>query len=240
MQATETKQGWIDVALGRNAVRFEERPDGAILVTPTEPLAPYPDRLTDRLVHWANVAPERTFVAQRGPDGSWREISYAQALSNARAIATALIARNLSAERPVAIVSGNDLDHAMLALGAMFAGVPFAPISPSYSLMSADFSKLRYIMDKLTPGLVFASDQAMFGKAVAASVPESVERVWSKSGNGGTLFSGLLATPAGPEADAAPRPPPGQIQSPSSCLPQAPPAIRRASSPPSACCRPIR
>lgn len=205
MTEAKTPNGWIDVALGRNSVRFEERPDGTLLVIPTAPLGPYPDRLSDRLVHWAEHAPDRIFMARRNDGGAWREITYRQALGHARSIAAALVSRKLTAERPVAIVSGNDLDHAMLALGCLYAGVPFAPISPSYSLMSTDFSKLRYIMGKLTPGLVFASDPAAFGAAVRASAPHDAELVWANAGAGGTAFADLLATPASDEAEAANR-----------------------------------
>ena len=88
----------------------------------------------------------------------------------ARAIGQALLTRNLSADRPLVILSGNDLDHAMLALGCMMAGVPYAPISPAYSLVSKDFAKLRYIVELLTPGLVFAADGEVFGRAIEAAI----------------------------------------------------------------------
>ena len=121
---------------GSLVARFEQRADGATLVTSAEPLAPYPARLTDRLLHWAAVAPERTFAARRVDGGAWRHLSYREALGSARSIAQALIDRGLSADRPVAILSDNDLEHLQLALGAMLAGVPYAPISPAYSLLS--------------------------------------------------------------------------------------------------------
>ena len=97
-------------------------------------------------------------------DGAWRTLSYAQALAQVRAVAQALLERDLSAERPIAILSGNDIEHALLGLAAMFIGVPYAPISVPYSLMSSDFGKLKSIIEDLTPGLVFAAD----GKAVRA------------------------------------------------------------------------
>src|SRR5690606_8974942 len=142
----------------RNSVTFRHDADGAVHVTPTQPIAPYPVRLTDRLVHWATAAPERVFIARRNDTGGGRKITYAQALVTARSVATSLLARGLSAERPVAILSGTDRDHAMLALGCLYAGIPYAPVSPSYSTLSSDFAKLRYIVGKLTPGLIFAQD----------------------------------------------------------------------------------
>ncbi|XUW90706.1 feruloyl-CoA synthase [Burkholderia sp. M6-3] len=139
----------------------------------------YPQRLTDRLASGARAHPDRWLVARRGTNGEWQGISYAQMLQRARAIGQALLERNLSAERPVAILSGNDLEHMMIALGAMWAGVPYAPISPAYSLISSDFGKLRHTLDLLTPGLVFATDASAFAAAIDATVAADVEVVTS-------------------------------------------------------------
>ncbi len=155
---------------GSLEANFERRADGSTLVVSREPLGPYPDRLTDRLVEWAARDPDRTLVAKRVKGGDWRRVSYGEALGSARAIAQALLDRGLSAERPVAILSDNDIEHLLLALGAMLAGVPFAPVSPAYSLVSQDYGKLRHILGVLTPGLVFASGPA-YGKAIDAVVP---------------------------------------------------------------------
>ncbi|MGI6856975.1 feruloyl-CoA synthase [Mesorhizobium sp. 1B3] len=199
--------GWLPVPLGRNSVDFTHEPGGVVHVRPTEPLPPYPDKLTERLLHWAEVAPDRVYMAERGSAGGWREITYAEALAHARAVASALVARGLSAERPVAILSGNDLDHAMLVLGCLYAGIPFAAISPAYSTVSADFDKLRYIMAKLTPGLVFASDVEAYGRALDAVVPADVEIVVSRGegSRAATPFADLLATEPTDAAEAAHR-----------------------------------
>jgi len=141
---------------GSLAAHFEKRADGSQIVTSAEPLGAYPARLTDRLLHWASVAPDRTLIAKRQQGGDWRRISYREALASARSIAQALIDLKLSPERPVSILSENDLEHFQLALGSMLAGVPFAPISPAYSTVSQDFGKLRHIIGLMTPGLVFA------------------------------------------------------------------------------------
>lgn len=198
--------GWLPVPLGRNSVGFTHEPSGVVHVRPTKPLPPYPDKLTERLLHWAEVAPDRVYMAERDPSGAWHEITYVQALGHARAVASALVARGLSAERPVAILSGNDLDHAMLVLGCLYAGLPFAAISPAYSTVSADFDKLRYIMGKLTPGLVFASDVEAYGRALEAVVPADAEIVVSRGeGRAATPFAELLATEPGDAAEAAHR-----------------------------------
>ncbi len=151
----------------------ERRADGSLLLQSTETLQPYPDRLTDRLEHWAGAAPDRTLVARRGPDGAWIRIGYAQMLARAQAVGQALVDMGLSVERPVAILSDNDLEHLTLALGALWAGIPFAPVSSAYSLVSQDFAKLRHILGLITPGLVFASD-ARYAAAIAAVLPAGV------------------------------------------------------------------
>ena len=151
----------------------EHRADGSLLLRSTEPLGRYPERLTDCLEQWAEAAPERTLVARRGPDGAWIRISYASMLQRVRAVAQSLVERGLSVERPLAILSGNDLEHLTLALAAMWAGVPYAPVSPAYSLVSQDHGKLRHILGTLTPGLVFAAD-ASYAPAIAAVLPPEV------------------------------------------------------------------
>jgi feruloyl-CoA synthase len=144
---------------------------GATYVRPVAQLGPYPAKLTERLEHWAVHAPDRVFMAERDTSGDWRTLTYSQARAAARNVAQALLDRGLSVERPIAILSGNDLEHALLGLGAMYAGIPYAPISPAYSLLSSDFGKLRHILRLLTPGLVYAADPKAFGKALGIVEP---------------------------------------------------------------------
>jgi feruloyl-CoA synthase len=190
------------------AAEVERRDGGVVLLRSTEPLQPYPLRLTDRLEHWAREAPGRTFAARRGGDGRWIRISYAQMLERTRAVGQALAARPLSVDRPVAILSDNDLEHLTLYLGAMWAGVPVVPVSPAYSLVSQDFGKLRHVLATTTPGLVFAAD-ARYAKAIAATVDTDVEVVLADDDQGAlegrptTPFASLLAATPGTEVDAA-------------------------------------
>ncbi|WP_281915524.1 feruloyl-CoA synthase [Caldimonas thermodepolymerans] len=183
-----------------------ERPGGIFELRSTEPLGEYPRRLTDRLEHWARVAPDRTFAARRHKGGDWVHISYREMLQRAQAVGQALLERGLSPERPVVILSENDLEHLTLAFGAMWAGVPFAPISPAYSLISQDFGKLRHIIGKLTPGLVFASRGDAYARAIEACVAPDVEVVLTEGevpGRRTTPFEALLATPPGAAVQAA-------------------------------------
>jgi len=156
-------------------VTIERRDDGSILLRSRQGLAPYPRCITKRLVHWASVAPERRFIAQRDEFGAWRALTYAQALVRVRAIAQALLERKLSAERPLAILSDNDIEHALLALAAMHVGIPYVPVSSKYSLISTDHAKLRYVMKLVTPGLVFVAEREKFARAIRAAVPDGTE-----------------------------------------------------------------
>jgi feruloyl-CoA synthase len=163
------------VRLGHAEVRAERRPDGAVLLRSPHPLGSFPRNLTERLALWAREAPDRTLAAQRDAGGGWRRLSYAEAFERARRVGAALLGRGLSDERPLAILSENSLEHLLLALGALHVGVPCAPISPAYSLLSTDYAKLRHVMRLATPGLVFAQDKARYAKAVVAAVPSGTE-----------------------------------------------------------------
>jgi len=164
-----------EVALGTADVRVDRRADGSILLQSPHRLSAYPEKLTERLAHWAREAPDRTFVAQRDPAGEWRRLSYADALRRVRRIGQALLDRGLSQERPLAILSDNDIEHALLALACMHVGIAYAPVSSAYSLVSTDHAKLKHVIGLLTPGLVYATDGARFARAVAAAVPASTD-----------------------------------------------------------------
>jgi len=192
------------------AVLREGQP-GVRYLRADQDLKDYPERITDRLRHWALAAPERSFMARReklagGRAGEWRHLSYAQAWASARSIAQGLLDRGLSAERPVVILSENDLEHAQLALGCLVAGVPFVPVSPPYSLVSQDYDKLRHVVKTVTPGLVFAADAQRYGKAIQAVLEPGIEVLLvagQVEGRASTRFADLAATPATAAVDRA-------------------------------------
>ena len=192
------------ISFGNPAVTVERRDDGTIYLRPKLKLADFPVRLTDRLHHWANAEPNRVFMAERA-GSDWRRISYAQLFEATRRIASALIARGLSAERPIVILSGNSIDHALIALGALYAGIPFCPVSPAYSLVSRDYGKLGYVIKLLTPGLVFVDDADKFADALRANVAPEVEIAASRGAVPGrevTRLADLMATPEDGRLDA--------------------------------------
>jgi len=192
-----------DVAVTTATTDVVKRGDAWYLRS-NEPLREFPVRLTDRLVSGAHAHPERVLVARRGERGAWIEITYADMLRRARAIGQALLNLGLSAERPLAILSGNDLEHLQLAFGAMLAGIPFAPLSPAYSLVSSDFGKLRTLLDVLRPGLVYAGDQVAFSRAIEAVVSADVTLVTNQATPRSIAFDTLLDhTPSDIDAVAA-------------------------------------
>jgi feruloyl-CoA synthase len=195
---------------GVTSVTLKDGAAGTQYLKADQELQAFPVRLTDRLQHWAQVKPGQTLFARRvkradGTLGEWRYVSYSEAWLTARNIAQGLINRDLSADRPVVILSENSLEHALLALGCMLAGVPFVPISPPYSLISQDYDKLKHVLRTVTPGMVFASD-SRYAKAIAATVASDIDIVMGEAGVDGrdvTSFEALQNTVATPQVDAA-------------------------------------
>jgi feruloyl-CoA synthase len=156
---------------------FDRRSNGTIYVRSPQPLGPYPVKLTERLEHWASVATQRTFLAQRDSQGEWRRITYGETLHRIRCIAQALLDRDLNPSTPVAILSGNSIEHALVALACMYSGIPYAPISPSYCLASTELTTLRYLWQSLEPALVFAAEGELFEKPLSLILDARTELV---------------------------------------------------------------
>ncbi|MDX1374421.1 MAG: feruloyl-CoA synthase [Burkholderiales bacterium] len=156
-----------DLRFAPARVEVEKRADGSLLLHSPMSLGRHARCVTEWLVDWAGRAPERVFLGERAGDG-WRTLSYHATLEAVRAIAQGLLAHGLSAERPLAILSDNSVDHALLALAAQHVGVPVVPISPAYSLMSKDFAKLKYIFELVRPAVVWTADPEKFAAALAA------------------------------------------------------------------------
>jgi feruloyl-CoA synthase len=180
---------------------------GRVHARSPHPLGAYPRTLTERLPYWAERAPDRTFLAARAADGSWRRLTYGVALDETRRVAQALLDRGLSVERPIVILSGNSLEHAVLALAAMHIGIPYAPIAPSYALLSKDHRTLGRLWSLMRPELVFADDGSRFARALK-SLPldaraEVVTVSPSRDSGATTTFSTLVETRATAAVDEA-------------------------------------
>jgi feruloyl-CoA synthase len=158
------------------ATQFERRVDGSMLLRPIAKLGALPSTLIESLAHWARSTPDRVLVARRKNGGDWHALTYAQMFERARRLAAGLSTRDLGAERPLVILSGNSIEHLSLACGAMWAGIPYCPVSPAYSLVAGELATLRHVIDLLTPGMVAAFDTQKFSRALAR-IDEKVEVV---------------------------------------------------------------
>ncbi|NBX61030.1 MAG: feruloyl-CoA synthase [Betaproteobacteria bacterium] len=199
-----------DMRYGVTSVQVQTRNDGVQYVQADLPLAAHPHRMTDKLLHWARVTPERICLARRkrlpdGATGEWEHLTYAQAVTAARRIGQALLQRHLSVDRPVVILSENSLEHGMMALACMMVGIAYCPVSPAYATLSKDFDKLKHILHTLTPGLVMAADAQRYGPAIEACVPKDVDVVLvnGELNRSHTRFSDLLQTNDTAAVDAA-------------------------------------
>ncbi|MEY5100052.1 MAG: hypothetical protein RJA36_2771 [Pseudomonadota bacterium] len=199
------------LTFGVTRVQLRDGAPGVHYLQAEQELQPHPERMTDKLRYWAETVPQRSFMARRlrqadGSLGDWRHVSYAEAWQTARSIAQALLDRGLSDERPVVILSENSLEHALLSLGCLVAGVPFVQTSPAYSLISTDYDKLRHVLRTVTPGMVFASDAVRYGRAISTAIEHDIEVVLvdgDLEGRAVTPFAELVAIAATPAVDAA-------------------------------------
>ncbi|SDY61186.1 feruloyl-CoA synthase [Citreimonas salinaria] len=184
---------------------WEEREDGSWLIWRRDPLGHYPDRLTDKIDHWAKRAPDRTWMAERDGDG-WRRVSYGEMRDIVRRIGAWLLRKNLSAERPLAILSEKSIEHALIALAGQYVGIPTAAVSPAYSLIASDFGKLTSIVEQITPGAVFVDDANAFAPAIEAALGDDVAVIaltGTLPGRDIHTWGELCATEPGPDVDRA-------------------------------------
>ena len=149
-------------------ITMHEREDGCLLLRSADPLRDYPGTVVHSVWAWAAADPDYPLAAERGADGSWRLCSYGAAVAAAAAIGQALLERGLTHDRPLLVLSGNSIDHLLVTLGAMTAGVPVAPVSVAYSLQSRDHARIRAITELIDPGAVFVEDAERFGSALDA------------------------------------------------------------------------
>ena len=170
--------------------------DGTVVLRSAEPLGDYPVSVVHGVRQWARVDPGHPLIAERGPGGAWLTCSYGDAAAAAEAIGQALLDRGLGPDRPLLVLSGNSVNHLLLTLGALTAGVPVAPVSVAYSLQSRDHERIRAITELIRPGAVFADDAARF--AAALDVVDTVPAIVATGGRAGAgRFEDLLATVPG-------------------------------------------
>jgi feruloyl-CoA synthase len=195
-----------DIRFAPKEVLLERRADGSILLRSPIELCGCADNVVDYLEGWAAAVPDRVFLAQRAPGGGWETLSYSEAWRRVQGVAQALLARGLTEQTPIMILSGASLEHAVLTFAGMLVGIPVAPVSPNYTLLPAARSRLVEIAELLQPGLVFAQDAVRFSGAL--SVPQLASTPWlsaSAGKPGVATLAGLYDTAPGPAVAAARR-----------------------------------
>lgn len=181
-------------------IRSEAREDGGILLRSAHPLGDHPPTVNHSFRDWAARDPDHVLVGERGEDGAWVEVTYGEALAATRSIGQALLDLGLGPDRPLLMLSGNGVAHMLMAMGALGVGVPIAPTSVAYSLLSRDHSRIREIAELIAPGAVFADDGDAFEQAIGAlgSLPRIVA-----DGPGDHTLAQLRATEPTDAVDAA-------------------------------------
>ena len=141
-------------------VTREDRADGTILLRSGYELSEFVEKTSDWLHRWAELRPDTVFMAERDGAG-WREVTYANALAEVRAIAGGLLARGLGPDTPILVISGNGVDHGLLALAAQYVGIPIVPVAEQYSLIPGAHAQLRHVLGLIDPRMVFARGSPM-------------------------------------------------------------------------------
>ena len=171
--------------------KITHRADGTIIMAHCDPLPDHMPLLADYLDHWADHTPDQTWLARRDEGGAWHKISYAAARDAARRIGASLLKIGGGPERPLLILSENSLEHALLSAACFYVGVPYAPVSPAYSLVSQDHKKLKDIVALLTPAAVFADDGTAFAGAFERIQQNGIQTIALK-GDADLTYAELL------------------------------------------------
>lgn len=164
-----------------------KREDGTILMVQKDPPLDALPTIADYLDLWADQAPDRTFLARRGADGEWVRLTYGESRDKALRLGSAFLEIGLGPDRPLLILSENSLEHALCGLACTYVGIPFAPVSPAYSLVSTDYKKLKDIVNLLQPGAIFADDVTTFSGALEAVSNDSFKILGARNLTGDAI-----------------------------------------------------
>ena len=179
-------------------ITVTKKDDGTVYVASGYPLGEMKRSTVHLLDEKAALHPDRNFIGERDASGAWVYITYGEASRASSAVASALIARGLDQTTPLMILSSNSIAHGVMMLGAMKAAVPVAPVSVPYSVMSADFAKLRHVVALTKPKMVFADKAAVFARAITTVMPDDVEVVTLEGtveGRKTISYADLIQTP---------------------------------------------
>lgn len=184
-------------------VMREDRPDGSIILRSGYALGPVVPTTGTWVDDWAAKTPDAVFIAERSGDG-WREVTYGEARQRIRDLAAGLLARGMGAETPIMVISGNGVDHGLLALAAQYVGVPLVPLAEQYALIPAANAQLVFCAGLIKPAMVFADDGERYGAALGLGAFDGVEKVVARNpGPGMTTIDALAGGADAAEVDAA-------------------------------------
>jgi feruloyl-CoA synthase len=184
-------------------IDVDRRDDGSYVLRSRTPLGPAPRNLGCMLARWAQERPSAPFLAERSAGGEWRIVSFGEAWTSSRAIGQAFVDRALGPDRAVVALSGNSIDHALVMLACHLTGVPFAPVSTAYSLISTDFAKLRHIAALIQPAVVFVDRIGPYARALEVAGLDHAELVSSAGDPAATPIDQLAATAVDASFEAA-------------------------------------
>jgi feruloyl-CoA synthase len=181
-------------------LEIERRPDGVLVLTPRLELQIGAPSVPAGLARQALAQPDKTHLAERPrPGADWRRFSFAEMKAAADAVTQWLIDLAPEPGRPVMVLSGNSIAHAILRYGAMGAGVPICPVSENYALLGRDggFERLRHVVNLVQPAVIFAENGTACGPAIAATAPDDAVVITCARGEGqesALLLSDILTT----------------------------------------------
>jgi feruloyl-CoA synthase len=181
----------------------ERRSDGSLILRPAAP----PPAITqcsfaDFLEGWARVRGDTAAFCERDSDGAWRKLSWSELWQQVQKVAAALLDMGLGQSRPLMLLSGNSIEQAIVLLAAEYVGIPTAPVSPAYAMLSQDFARLKSVCEMVPPAALFVQDPARFERALAA-LKDTNAPVIAVHGAGAQQIA--WARLAGTELDAAHR-----------------------------------
>ncbi|SAK78154.1 feruloyl-CoA synthase [Caballeronia fortuita] len=164
-----TKPRYRPVRFPQRRTIVERRAGGTLILRCDRALPDIAQRsFADFIPNWAAERGDTPAFCERAPDGAWRTLSWRDLWRQVRSVGAALLDMGLGPKRPLMLLSGNSIEQAVALLAAEYAGIPSAPVSPTYALLSKDFGRLKAICERVPPGAVFVQETGQYARALAA------------------------------------------------------------------------
>lgn len=188
---------WRTVRYPERRTLVERRADGALILRPANtPPDLKETSFADFIPQWAEQRGDTPAFCQRDERGEWRSLNWRQVWAQVQSVAAALLELGLGQDRPVMLLSGNSLEQAVLLLAAEYVGVPTAPVSPAYAMLSKDFARLKGIVERVPPAAIFVQSAGPFERALEALKDTGAPVIAVQANPAGQLvWADLIATP---------------------------------------------